>query len=50
MDHFGALANKNQGFIGLSNSKIGEPSDLITFKEIFIDQIKFHKNNNWDIK
>ena len=50
MDHFGALANKYPGFIGLSSSKIGEPSDLITFKEIFIDQIKFHKNNNWDIK
>ena len=50
MNHFSVLEKKYSGFIGLSSSKIGEPSDLITFKEIFIDRIKFHKNNNWDIK
>jgi len=50
MDHFNKLANKYPGFISLSSSKIGDPSDLITFKEIFIDRIRFHKNNNWGMK
>lgn len=50
MDHFNKLTKKYPGFINLSSSKINEPSDLITFKEIFIDRIRFHKNNNWDIK
>ncbi|GAH47808.1 unnamed protein product, partial [marine sediment metagenome] len=50
MDFFKKLANKYPGFISLSPSKIGDASDLITFKEIFIDQIKFYKNNNWDLK
>lgn len=50
MDFFEKLAKKYPGFISLSSSKIGNSSDLITFKEIFIDQIKFHKNNNWNIR
>jgi len=50
MVFFKKLANKYPGFISFSSSKIGDASDLITFKEIFIDQIKFYKNNNWDLK
>lgn len=48
--YFEKLSHKFPEFVSLSSSKIGEPPDLITFKEIFIDQIKFYLNNNWALK
>ncbi len=45
--YFEELSQRFPEFISLSSSKIGEPSDLITFKQVFIDQIKFYPDNNW---
>ncbi|MBD3341507.1 MAG: hypothetical protein GF353_20555 [Candidatus Lokiarchaeota archaeon] len=50
MEYLEKLSMKFPSFLSLSSSKLGEPSDLITFKKIFIDELKFFKKNNWDIK
>ena len=49
VSHFEQLTQKYPEFVSLSSSKIGEPPDLITFKQFFIDQLKFHIDNNWDL-
>ncbi len=41
------VARENPEFMILSSSKIGEPPNIITFKQIFKDEIIFKLNNNW---
>ena len=49
IDFFTELSHRYPDFLTLSPSKIGMSPDLITFKNIFIDSLKFYPNNNWDL-
>jgi hypothetical protein len=49
IQYFYELSQKYPELLTLSPTKIGESPDLITFKQIFINQLKFYPNKNWDI-
>lgn len=46
---FTKLSEKYPELLTFSSSKIGEFPDLITFKQIFINNLNFYLNNNWDL-
>lgn len=46
---FNKLSQKYPELLAFSSSKIGELPDLITFRQIFINQLDFYPNNNWDL-
>lgn len=50
LNFFNKLAKNQPEFVALSSSKLGEAPNLITFKQIFVDNLTFHPNNNWDLK
>lgn len=49
INFFNKLSLKYPEFIFLSSSKLGKPSDLITFKQIFVDNLTFYSQNRWDL-
>jgi len=49
IDFFSNLSKKYPEFVSLSSSKIGAPPDIITFKQLFIENIIFQPQNNWNL-
>ena len=43
------LSKKYPEFLVLSSSRSGQPPDLLTFKQIFIEQIKFIPSGAWSV-
>lgn len=46
---FNRLSENYPELLTFSSSKLGELPDLITFRQIFINDLIFYQNNNWDL-
>ncbi len=49
VNFFNELSQKYSEFVSLNSSKLGQPPDFITFKQIFVDQLTFYSQNRWEL-